>query len=346
MSQNLLFVLEFGETVPSGILRGTLYKHELQKLNIKVKYVNRNNSYLVRKMIMNKEKNIFYIVLNILSRSVSSFWILMLSFFYDSIWLNKVLSSKFIRILRFFNPHKIINLDIVDNPYENNIQWVESLKCVSSLTTDNIYNKTILEKYSNKVFVLPDYPLLDKFVNFSKPDFKHNFIFGWIGSKSSYYLLDSIKTDIINFLNDYPDSTFYLLGCPENNEFVSLPNARIVSFYDERVMLEVLSEIKVGLFPLDNTVASKVRGVLKATLYMASYTVVVSNSIGEIVDLIDNEINGIILDNNNQWYEKLIFLKNNPDVCDDISVNARDFVFNEYCLSSNVSKILKIVNLN
>ncbi len=343
MSKKILFILEFGESVPSGILRGKIYKPEFDRLGIKVKFINRNNVFLINKLAKGTRLIFLYKSLNFIYKVIISLWIFFYSKFYKSIWLSKVLSPRFIFILRKFNPRKQINLDVVDNPYENNQNWVNTLNCVSSITTDNIYNREILSNFNTKVNVIPDYPLLDKFINFSKNKAYDDFTFGWIGSHSSFYLLDSIKHDIIKFLLLYPNSTFYLLGCPIKNDFESISNVKIINFYDEKKMIEVLSKIKVGLFPLDDSVASKVRGVLKATLYMASYSIVITNPIGETLDLIENNIDGLFVHNSKGWFESLELLRNNPSLCDKIAQNARNKVYSKYSLNSNITKILEYV---
>ena len=345
MKDKILFIQEFGEAVPSGIIRGTIYQDELNKRNINYKIINRNNEWLIR--LINKSNN-FYLTyllkgLNQLYRIFISLYIIIVSFLFDSIWLNKVLSFKFIYLIRFFNKKKTINIDVVDNPYEDSQNWINSLKYVSSITTDNYYNQRKLKKYHSNVFIIPDYPIIHKFKDLNSKNKPINFNFGWVGSKSSYYLLEEIEDEIIYFLEQNNDVKFYLLGCPLESRLIKLKQVVSIPIYDEKKMIDVISQLHVGLFPLDNSLASEVRGVLKATLYMAGNAVVLANPIGEINDLIIDDFNGCLIKNINEWSQKLSKLYYSRDVLNRISENAYLKLISNYSIESNCDKLLKVL---
>lgn len=348
MKNKILFIQEFGEAVPSGIIRGTIFREELDKRNIEYKIINRNSEKLIR--LLNDPKHIYYTVflkaLNRVYKYFISIYIIILSVTFQSIWLNKVLSSRFIYFLRLVNKNKIINLDVVDNPYEVSQDWVNSLKFVSSISTDNLYNQKNLKKYFSKVFVIPDYPIIHKFNNTILVKKPTNFNFGWVGSKSSYYLLKDIEEEIIHFLNSNQEATFYLLGCPIESKLININRVISYPIYDEKIMIDVIKNLHVGLFPLDSSLASEVRGVLKATLYMAGNAVVLANPIGEINDLIKNDFNGILINQKNEWTDKLIKLSSNRDELYRLSQNAYTKLIDNYTIESNCNKILQILEFN
>lgn len=347
MSDNILFIQEFGLAVPSGKMRGQIYEQEFGKYNISIRYINRNNESLIDNIGVTNSFILRYLfsVLNFIYRFYFSIYILIISRKYTSLWLNKVLSYRFIYFLRLFNPDKIINLDVVDNPYEMNRNWTKSIEYVTSLSTDNFYNKSKLSKFSDSVYIIPDYPLIDKF-NFNKfRKSETEFCFGWVGSKSSYYLLKGIESEIINFLNNYPDTKFYLLGAPKNSNLTKMPGVVFLENYDESKMVEIISRLHVGLFPLDNSIASEVRGVLKATLYMAGGAVVLANPIGEVNDLILNDVDGVLITRKGMWFDKLVEFKVDIKKLRNISHNGYIKVSSNYSLSSNILKIIEILKL-
>ena len=347
MENSILFIQEFGSAVPSGKIRGLIYEMELNKLDISVKYINRNNEVLILKIgsVNSILLRFFLSLINYVNRFYNSINILFISRSYSAIWLNKVLSYRFIYLLRLFNPGKIINLDVVDNPYEANENWSKAIKYVSSLSTDNNYNKNKLSKFSDKIFIIPDFPLIDKFDVCNEIKSENEFIFGWVGSKSSYYLLKDIELEISDFLNNNSGVKFYLLGAPRNSIFSNMPGVVFLENYDESKMIEIISRLHVGLFPLDNSIASEVRGVLKATLYMAGGAVVLSNPIGEVNDLILNDVDGVLITRKGMWFDKLVEFKGDTEKLKYISQNGYIKVNSNYSLSSNISKIIEILKL-
>lgn len=348
MKYKILFIQEFGDAVPSGKIRGNIYKQEIEKYNVKILFINRNNQFFIS-ILTNQKRILIKLMLRLLNHSYKYFksiYILLISLYFDAIWLNKVLSPRFIKTLRFINKFKIINLDVVDNPYEIDINWAKSLKYLTSITTDNKYNRQRLLQFSTNVNIIPDYPLLDKFQknNFEKES--SNFIFGWVGSKSSYYLLHEIRIEILQFLKNTPDAKFYILGSDFDAD-LSL-NSRIVCIpsYNEDLMINIIGKLHVGIFPLDNSLASEVRGVLKATLYMAGSAVVLANPIGEINDLIIDNFNGVLINTKSDWYDKLKYLRNNRSLLSTISRNGYSSVMTNYSLEFNTKKILNILGYN
>lgn len=344
----ILFIQEFGETVPSGIIRGTIYKSEFIKNNKYCYFINRNNENLIN-LIKKQNNSITIIVLKLLNQIFKYFIsvkIIFISIYFDGIWLNKVLSPRFIILLRWFNKTKIINLDVVDNPYENNIKWQNSLKFVTSVSTDNHYNKKKLLKFCQNINIIPDYPLIHKFCAITQKKDLHKFNFGWVGSNSSYYLLQAIESEIIKFLEQNDDAVFYLLGAPNESKFIGIPNVVFIKDYNEKLMIEIINKLHVGLFPLDDSLASEVRGVLKATLYMAGSSVVIANIIGEVNDLIEDNFNGLLVKNKQDWIEKLLYLKNNKNELIRIANNGYTKVVNNYSLETNTNRILEILGCN
>jgi glycosyltransferase involved in cell wall biosynthesis len=346
LKTKFLFVQEFGSAVPSGKIRGKIYEKEFKKKGITCKFVNRNNEFLIYRIQMQNNK--FWIILlsllNNFYKTYSSIKIIFISFSFNVIWLNKVLSPTFIKLLRILNKNKIINLDVVDNPYENNKKWLKSLKYVTSITTDNFYNKSKLLNFHNNIFIIPDYPLIHKFKKFKKNENDINFNFGWIGSKSTYNLIKNIERELFYFLELNPFSTLYLLGVPKESKLNELPNVISITNYDEKTMVDILNILHVGLFPLDHSLSSEVRGVLKATLYMASTTVVIADPIGEINDLIINYENGLLTKNSN-WFDCLTYLNNNRDELRKIAINGYNKVQLSYSLEHNFSTVLDICKI-
>jgi glycosyltransferase involved in cell wall biosynthesis len=61
----------------------------------------------------------------------------------------------------------------------------------------------------------------------------------------------------------------------------------------------------IGLFPLFDVEDSRIRGFLKALVYMSGETAVIASPRGQIPELIQDGINGMLADSGSEWEEKL-----------------------------------------
>jgi hypothetical protein len=61
----------------------------------------------------------------------------------------------------------------------------------------------------------------------------------------------------------------------------------------------------IGLFPLQDVEACRVRGVLKATVYMSGEAVAVCSPVGQCCDLIRDGLNGMLAATPEEWETKI-----------------------------------------
>jgi glycosyltransferase involved in cell wall biosynthesis len=61
----------------------------------------------------------------------------------------------------------------------------------------------------------------------------------------------------------------------------------------------------VGLFPLQDTERSAVRGVLKAAVYMCGEVALIASPIGQVADVITDGVNGLVARTPEEWATKL-----------------------------------------
>ena len=73
-------------------------------------------------------------------------------------------------------------------------------------------------------------------------------------------------------------------------------------------MIKETLSMDIGLFPLDDSVSSEVRGILKATIYMCGEVAVICSPVGQLNDFITEGYNGLLANGKNEWGEKLELL--------------------------------------
>ena len=109
-------------------------------------------------------------------------------------------------------------------------------------------------------------------------------------------------------------------------------------------MAEEILNMDIGLFPLQDIEASKVRGVLKASVYMCGGVPVISSAIGESNDFIQDGYNGFLAENEEEWMQKLERLIVDKQLRETIGKNGLDTVRSTFSLESNFKKLISAFN--
>lgn len=95
-----------------------------------------------------------------------------------------------------------------------------------------------------------------------------------------------------------------------------------------------LEEIDVGLFPLiQNTKFNMSKSPVKLFEYMAMGKATVSSFMGEARNIIDNEKDGFLVKDKEDFIRYMEFLFNNNDLCKKMGKNAREKIINNYSLN-------------
>ena len=232
---------------------------------------------------------------------------------FDVVYLTKITSCDFVRALRSATDARLV-LDIFDalwlNP-EVRDDFSDLLKIVDAVTTDNPVTAGYIRQYTENCFVVPDVVPLDRFHtnrNRISDNLCDTVTLGWIGSRGTVHNLYVIWEALEELFPRFPQLRLRLVGT--GRQPIALPPFCRVDFsaresYDEAQMIDEVSKMDVGLFPMQNTERSQYRGVLKACIYMSGGAAVVASPIGEIPDLIHDGTNGMLARTTDEWIRKL-----------------------------------------
>ena len=83
---------------------------------------------------------------------------------------------------------------------------------------------------------------------------------------------------------------------------------------------EVLG-MDIGLFPLFDIEDSRVRGILKATVYMSGEAAVVATPVGQNATLINPRENGLLATSSDEWIASLSALIADPQLRRQLAAN-------------------------
>lgn len=180
----------------------------------------------------------------------------------------------------------------------------------------------------------------DSYIPTNRYSNNHKIVIGWSGSHSTskyLYLLEKVLKELR--LNH--DFKLLVIG-DQNFDIEGLEiEARAWSAEEE---VSQLQRIDIGLYPLPNEEWVYGKSGLKALQYMALGIPTVATAIGANFRIIENEVSGFLVDNEDQWFVRLDQLIKDPNLRECIGLRGRTTVETQYSLKSTAQTYLNIIN--
>ena len=299
----LLVVLEWGRAMASGTVRGLIYETLMKQAGYNVRFV---NHYPEMGMHVRGLNRLYGMASErIIPRMAASAGI---------IYLSKVTTLSFIKRIREAAPQARLVLDFGDAVWlkaESEAKpFSEVLQMVDAVTTDNSHTAEYIRKFNKNCTVIPDCPQVEAFD--SEREQKNNkatdenIRIGWVGSPSTSYNLFAAWEALERISEKYPQVQLRLVGTGKS----ALPPFEKVKwsalpFYSQAEMINEVYGMDIGLFPLQDTEACRVRGVLKASVYMSGGAIPVCSPVGQIPEFVVDGVDGFIAHDTNEWVEKI-----------------------------------------
>jgi glycosyltransferase involved in cell wall biosynthesis len=319
----LLVILEAGTALPSGMARGLIYRERFEAEGVSVTYVNRMPAAIARillnpprwlKPIMRVGGSFALRALNRLCLVLAEWRILASAARYDVIYMVKVTSCSFVERLRRRTRARLVAdfVDAVWQPAYRIAQFSELLAAVDAVTTDNELTATYMRGVTARpCHVIQDTPQLECFDRRRHAVRKADgdvVTIGWIGSPGTAYNL-YVVWEALEWLSDrHAGVQVRLVGTgPDLRILPRFENVRFstVASYSQAEMIDEVLQMDIGLFPLQNTTASRVRGILKACIYMAAEAAVVASPVGQSDEFIIDGVNGCKATSTEDWKQAL-----------------------------------------
>jgi len=170
------------------------------------------------------------------------------------------------------------------------------------------------------------------------------FTIGWIGNGTNHYKnLKILKNVFEKLIEKKIIFKFKLIGLADNKDILRLFNSmKKLNFtyknhIDWKNFKSSVNEIKkfdVGIMPLVNDEKTRGKCSFKIIEYMAAGVPVIASPVGENTIVIKNNVNGMLATSQNEWINKIIFLKKNNRLKKKMVKNALINVEKSY---SNIS---------
>jgi len=300
----LLVILEMGRLFPSGFLRGLIFKERFSRAGYTTKFVSHKYTGPVFWHIFPPFR--LYTYLNELR-------LVYLARFCDVVYMCKVQSLRLVSLLRARTKAKLV-LDFGDAvwlPRFENPEFGKVLALLDEVTTDNELTAAYVRQFNAHCTVMPDSPQIEKFDGLRAAIRKNAggpVVIGWVGSQSTAYNLYVVWEALERIFIKHPDIQMRLLGI--GKDALLLPPFEQVRYsclekYTQEEMIREVLKMDIGLFPLQDVEASRVRGVLKATVYMSGEAAVICSPVGQSVELIKDGVNGMLAASTDEWESKL-----------------------------------------
>jgi glycosyltransferase involved in cell wall biosynthesis len=161
-------------------------------------------------------------------------------------------------------------------------------------------------------------------------------VIGWIGSRGTAGALAKVREPLRRVCARHPEITLRVAGCRAEDATRALEDLpfTVRPEYDESGMIDEMLSLDIGLFPapLDEE-DYRVRGALKALLYMGAGVPPVCQAGGDCSDVIEDGVTGMLADGDAEWERKIEALVASPELRRSMGAAALDFARRERSLA-------------
>jgi len=259
--------------------------------------------------------------------------------------------SLFDKILKLTNRPIVLDLDdaiFLRQPYEDKmLSKLKQPKSVYNLIRDsayvivcNQYLKDHLLSYNPNIEIIPTCVDGDLFRMAHKDMQNRKITIGWIGSHSTAEYLRPIYSVLQRLAQNY-DFIFKVVGA---GTYIEIPGVKIVN-QDWELDREVLDfqQLDIGVYPFPDNEWAKGKTGFKTVEYMAVGIPGVISAAGVSRQIVKDGVNGFLASTEDEWYQKLSLLIENPQLRKQIGINARKTFEEKYSLNANFAKLLEVI---
>lgn len=212
--------------------------------------------------------------------------------------------------------------------------------------------KIWISSFQPKVYLVPSSIKESQYKLEIKEKDKQKICLGWIGNGAHYESdLIEILLPIAKHFSGNPNLEFRFIGVDETSLFaekmrdISPLNSVFIQpadWSDTTSIVKEINKIDIGLYPLIENDFNKYKCGFKALEYFALKLPVVSSNVAMNREIIDNGINGYIVNNTQEWIEKLTVLVNQKNTRLQFGLEGF-YMINETYNTSKIAKDLMII---
>jgi glycosyltransferase involved in cell wall biosynthesis len=227
----------------------------------------------------------------------------------------------------------------------------EILLLADAVTCDNPFGLAFARNYNSNTFLVSDPSQVENFDRYRKPANKPQIplILGWIGSPVTVINLFAIWEALEIIFSRHQDIILRLIGTGYNRSLLprfEKVRYEVVPYYSNLDMIQHVFDMNIGLFPLFDVEDSQTRGILKATIYMSGEAAVIASPRGQVPELIQDGVNGMLANSTAEWVEKLELLISDHSLRKRIATAGLETVRRNFSLEKSFECLLTALELN
>ena len=265
---------------------------------------------------------------------------------YNTIFMQRPMSSdkskstNFEYIMSKINPNIIFDFD--DALFIQNKVKIKSLISLSkTVICGNQYLADFSLKYNKNTHIIPTTTDTTKFTPINKISNKTTI--GWTGTSGNY---ENFTTELINALKKvtlaYDDVNILFICDKKPPEHFNFKYEFIK--WDSNSEVADLQKIDIGLMPLKDTPWTKGKCGFKLIQYGSIGIASIGSDVGVNSEIILDNISGLLIKNENEWYDKITLLLKNKSLKVSMGAEARKHIENNYSANSNYNRLCTILN--
>jgi len=215
------------------------------------------------------------------------------------------------------------------------------------------YIEKWLKKYSNNCYLVPTVVDFDRYNSFAIKKDKDNdrFTIGWVGNGLAHVENLEILVPVFRkIVNMGIKIKFILVGAFEQmsvrDSFMSIDGLEYVEFdwISEDDSFRRISMFDLGVMPLVNNKWNQGKCSFKVIEYMACEIPTIASNVGENKYLIKDGFNGFLVNNENDWVNKIIKIYSDKKLARKIGLAGAETIKNKYSLDFVYKKIINIID--
>jgi glycosyltransferase involved in cell wall biosynthesis len=356
----ILAITEAGDAYPSGFIRAGIYRDWFARSCYDVQYTYRLHpglrtvldwpSPLLAAAMRGRLGAPLFAFERALAR-VHESRILAAARCADVVYMSKITSYAFVRRLRAATHARLV-LDFGDAlwlPNRHNDRFDDLLATVDAVTTDNEMTAAHVRVHQPNCTVIHDCPQVEWFDRRraegggAKP--RDRVVIGWVGTPGTTFNLHVVWEALERIFERDRSLHLRLLGADPHQ----LPPFERVSWslkprYSQAEMIDEVLGMHIGLFPLQDVEACRVRGVLKATVYMSGGVSVIASPIGPIDRVVTPGVTGLLAQSTAEWVAALERLLANPACRTAMAEKGLDLVRREFTVERAFAQLRAVLD--
>ncbi len=212
------------------------------------------------------------------------------------------------------------------------------MKWASQITTGNAYLADYALQYNQNVQVIPTTIDTENHHNLMTNHESQELVIGWTGTHTTMHYLDEL-VPILRKLEQKYTFTFLVISNQSND--YDLKSLKFVK-WNKETEIEDLAKINIGVMPLKQDIWSEGKCGFKGLQYMALEIPTIMSPVGVNSTIVQNGINGFLVESQEEWYEILEKLILEKELRIQIGKAGKSRIEQAYSVLANQEKYLDL----